>query len=143
VTYNGDDDVNTIASPTGQTIQLNVPGDQIFTSPTANVLGALNNLIADYSGKGSGSGAADTAALSSALNFVSQQRVTVDDSITRLTAATGAATEEATQLTAVQTNLMQADIASVSTNLSLAQSQQTALISVIASLGQGSLFDKL
>ena len=143
VTYNGDDDVNTIASPTGQFIQLNVPGDQIFTSSAANVLGALNNLIADYAGAGSSSGVADTAALNTALNFVSQQRVAVDNSITRLTAATGAATEEATQLTAVQTNLMQADIASVSTHLSLAQSQQTALISVIAALGQGSLFDKL
>ena len=143
VTYNGDDDVNTITSPTGQSIQLNVPGDQIFTSSTANVLGALNNLIADYAGTGSGSNVSDTAALTSALSFVSQQRVTVDNSISRLSVATGAATEEATQLTAVQTNLMQADIASVSTHLSLAQSQQTALISVIAALGQGSLFDKL
>jgi flagellar hook-associated protein 3 FlgL len=143
VAYNGDEDVNTITTPNGQSIQLNVPGDQIFTSSTANVLGALNNLIADYAGTGSGSGVSDTAALNSALNFVSQQRVTVDNSITRLSAATGATTEEATQLTAIQTNLMQADIASVSTHLSLAQSQQTALISVIAALGQGSLFDKL
>jgi hypothetical protein len=31
----------------------------------------------------------------------------------------------------------------VSTQLSLAQSQQSALINVIAALGQGSLFDKL
>jgi flagellar hook-associated protein 3 FlgL len=141
VTYNGDANINTITSPTGQSIQLNVPGDQIFTSSTANVLGTLNDLIADYAG--TGSGVSDTAALNSALSFVSQQRVTVDNSITRLSVATGAATEEATQLTAVQTNLMQADIASVSTHLSLAQSQQTALISVIAALGQGSLFDKL
>jgi len=74
---------------------------------------------------------------------VGQQRVTIDNSITRLTAASGVATNEATQLTAVQTNLMQADVASVSTNLSLSESQQSALVSVIASLGQGSLFDKL
>jgi flagellar hook-associated protein 3 FlgL len=143
VTYNGDSNVDTLASPTGQTIQLNIPGNQVFTSGTANVLGTLNSLIADYANGGSGSGTSDTAALNTALNFVSQQRVTIDNSITRLNAATGAATEEATQLTAVQTNLMQADIASVSTQLSLTQSQQTALISVIAALGQGSLFDKL
>jgi flagellar hook-associated protein 3 FlgL len=86
---------------------------------------------------------ADTAALSNALNFVGQQRVTIDNSINRLSAASGAATEEATQLTAAQTNLVQADIASVSTQLALSQSQQTALISVIAALGQGSLFDHL
>ena len=143
VTYNGDSDVNTLVSPTGQSIQLNVPGNQVFTSATANVLGTLNNLVADYASGTAGSGVADTAALNTALNFVSQQRVTIDNSITRLSSASGAATEEATQLTAVQTNLMQADIAGVSTQLSLAQSQQSALIDVIASLGQGSLFDKL
>jgi flagellar hook-associated protein 3 FlgL len=143
VTYNGDSDVNTLVSPTGQSIQLNVPGNQVFTSATANVLGTLNNLVADYTSGTAGSGVADTAALNTALNFVSQQRVTIDNSITRLNSASGAATEEATQLTVVQTNLMQADIAGISTHLSLAQSQQSALIDVIASLGQGSLFDKL
>ena len=143
VTYNGDANVNTLVSPNGQSIQLNLPGDQIFTSATANVLGTLNNLIADYASGSAGSGITDTAALNNALNFVGQQRVTIDNSINRLSAASSAATEEATQLTATQTNLMQANIASVSTELSLTQSQQTALISVIAALGQGSLFDKL
>jgi flagellar hook-associated protein 3 FlgL len=143
VTYNGDSDVNTLQSPTGQSIQLNLPGDQVFTSATANVLGTLNSLVADYAGGNAGSGVADTSALNTALNFVSQQRVTIDNSITRLNAASGAASEEATQLTAVQTNLIQADIPSISTQLSLNQSQQDALINVIAALGQGSLFDKL
>ena len=98
VTYNGDSDVNTLESPTGQSIQLNIPGNQVFTSATANVLGTLNNLVADYASGTAGSGVADTAALNSALNFVSQQRVTIDNSITRLNNASGVATEEATQL---------------------------------------------
>lgn len=143
VTYNGDGDVNTLVSPNGQSIQLNVPGNQVFTSSTADVLGTLNNLIADYATGTAAGGVADAASLTSALNFVSQQRVTIDNSITRLTTASGVATTEATQLTAVQTSLMQADIASVSTQLSLTQSQQSALISVISALGSGSLFDKL
>jgi flagellar hook-associated protein 3 FlgL len=143
VTYNGDSDVNTLLSPTGQSIQLNLPGSQVFTSAAANVLGALNNLVADYSGGATGNGVADTAALNNALNYVSQQRVTIDNSINRLNDASGAASEEATQLTAVQTNLIQADIPTISTQLSLVQSQQSALISVIAALGQGSLFDHL
>jgi len=143
VTYNGDGDVNTLVSPNGQSIQLNVPGNQVFASSTADVLGTLNNLIADYATGTASGGVADTAGLTSALNFVSQQRVTIDNSITRLNAASGVATTEATQLTAVQTSLMQADIAQVSTQLSLTQSQQSALISVISALGSGSLFDKL
>jgi flagellar hook-associated protein 3 FlgL len=143
VTYNGDSDVNHLVSPTGQSIQLNLPGNQVFTSSTANVLDTLNNLITDYASGSAGNGVADTAALNTALNYVSQQRVTIDNSITRLNDASGAASEQATQLTAVQTNLMQADIPSVSTQLSLVQSQQSALINVIAALGQGSLFDHL
>jgi len=142
VIYHGDDDVNTLQAPSGQSIQLNVPGDQIFTSSTANVIGSLNALIADFSSGVSGSGAYDTSALSGALNFVSQQRVTIDDSISRLSDASTAATASAAQLTAIQTNLLQADLPSISTQLALSKSQQTALISVISGLGSESLFDK-
>jgi hypothetical protein len=50
-----------------------------------------------------------------------------------------------TQLTAAQTNLMQADIPTVSTQLSLAETQQTALEDVIAQLEsqENNLFSKL
>lgn len=143
VTYGGDSNVNTLETPNGQSIQLNLPGNQVFLSSTANVLGTLNNLVADYANGGSGSGVSDTAALNDAINYVSQQRVTIDNSITRLKNASSAITDQQTQLTTVQTNLMQADVAQVSSQLSLSESQQTALINVIASLGQGSLFDKL
>jgi flagellar hook-associated protein 3 FlgL len=147
-TYNGDEDVNYLQTPNGQKIQLNVPGDQIFSASGSNsVFGALNNLVADYA-----SGAVDTAqavsdttALSTAMNYVSQQRVTIDNSITQITAASDAVTSDQTQLTTAQTNLMQADVATVSTQLSLAETQQTALEDVIAQLdsASNSLFSKL
>jgi flagellar hook-associated protein 3 FlgL len=144
-TYSGDANVNYLQTPNGQKIQLNVPGDQIFTAGgTTNVLGVLNQLVADFaSGIPAGTSVSDTTALSTALNFVSQQRVVVDNSLTRLTAATDAANSEQTQLTAAQTTLMQADVAKISTQLSMAETQQTALEDVIAQLGAGSLFDKL
>jgi flagellar hook-associated protein 3 FlgL len=87
----------------------------------------------------------DTQAINTALNYVSQQRVIIDDSITRLSATSDAVTSEQTQLTSAQTNLMQADVAQVSTQLSLAETQQTALEDVIAQLGsdQNDLFTKL
>jgi flagellar hook-associated protein 3 FlgL len=144
-TYNGDSNVNYLETPNGQRIQLNVPGDQIFTAGgTTSVLGVLNQLVADFaSGTNAGTSVSDTTALSTALNFVSQQRVVVDNSLTRLTAATDASNSEQTQLTAAQTTLMQADVAKISTQLSMAETQQTALEDVIAQLGAGSLFDKL
>jgi hypothetical protein len=50
-----------------------------------------------------------------------------------------------TQLTTAQTDLMQADIPTVSTQLSLAETQQTALEDVIAQLdsSSNSLFSKI
>ena len=104
--------------PNGEKIQLNVPGDQIFSGSGSNsVFAALNSLVADYSTGTVNTAKAvnDTQALGTALNYVSQQRVTIDNSITHLTSASDAVSNEQTQLTTAQTNLMQADIAQVST----------------------------
>jgi len=147
-TYNGDDNVNYLETPSGQKIQLNVSGSDIFLgSGTNSVFGALNALVADYS---SGTvdttqAVSDTTALSTALNYVSQQRVTIDNSINQVSAASDSITNQETQLTTAQTNLMQADTASVSTQLSLAETQQTALEDVIAEVNSASndLFSKL
>ncbi len=146
--YNGDSNVNYLQLPNGQKIQLNVPGSQIFLGSGANsVFGALNALIADYSSgtMNTGQAVADTEALGTALNYVSQQRVTVDNSITQVSAASGAITNESTQLLTAQNNLMQADIPTISTQLAQAETQQTALEDVIAQLDspQNSLFSKL
>jgi flagellar hook-associated protein 3 FlgL len=147
-TYNGDSDINYLETPNGQKIQLNVPGSQIFLGSGANsVFGALNALVADYSsGKvDTAQAVSDTAALGTALGYVSQQRVTIDDSISQVTAAGDAVTSSQTQLTSAQTNLMQADVGAVSTQLSLSETQQTALEDVIAQLESSSndLFSKL
>lgn len=144
-TYNGDSGVNMLQTPNGQTIQLNMPGNQIFTASGANnVFAALNNLVADFAtGASTQTSVTGTEALNTAMNYVSQQRVTLDNSLTRLTAASDAVTSEKTQLTAAQTNLMQADLPQISTQLSLAETQQTALEDVISQLGSGSLFQKL
>jgi flagellar hook-associated protein 3 FlgL len=142
--YSGDGDVNYLETPNGQKIQLNVPGDQIFLG-SSSVFGVLNNLIADFSSGmlDATQAGQDTQALTSALNYVSQQRVFIDNSITQLSNADGAIRAERTQLAAAQTELMQADLATVATQLALAKTQQTAMESVIVQLGSGSLFDKL
>ncbi len=142
--YQGDGDVSYLETPSGQKIQLNVPGDQIFSAAGADVLGTLNALVADYStGVPAATAEADTAALSTALGHVSQQRVSLDTSLSRLTAAATYTQGEQTQLTAAQTTLMQADVGQIATQLSTAETQQAALSQVIAKLGQQSLFNDL
>lgn len=144
VTYNGDGNISYVETPTGQKIQTNVPGNQIFTAGP-NVLGTLNKLIADFSsGTPSASAATDLSNLNAGLNFVSQQRVIVDDSMTRLTAAGNYSSSESIQLRSAQNSLIQTDTAQVASQLSAAETQQAALIQVIAAVDQqGTLFNKL
>jgi flagellar hook-associated protein 3 FlgL len=145
VTYNGDDDISYVQTPGGQSIQLNVPGDQIFTAAGGDVLGSLNALIADFStGTPSANSVADLASLSSALGYVDQQRAVIDNSLNRLTASSNYASGESVQLLSAQDSLIQTDTASVASQLSTAETQQAALMQVIAALDQqGNLFDRL
>ncbi|HZU09673.1 MAG TPA: flagellar hook-associated protein FlgL [Pseudacidobacterium sp.] len=146
VTYNGDSVVSYVMTPNGQQIQTNVPGNAIFNNPSNDVLGVLNNLVAQFSsGAPSAASVADATALNSALNYVSQQRVVLDNSITRLQAAQNYTQMQGTQITAAQTDLLQTDVAKVSTQMSTAETQQTALIQVVNLLekNNGNLFSLL
>jgi flagellar hook-associated protein 3 FlgL len=141
VTYNGDSAVNSVTTPDGQKVALNVPGDQIFTASGASALGALNQLIADYSSNNISAAQNDINQLSTALNNVSQKRVLLDNSLTRLTATGGFAQTQSTQLQSTQTTLMQADMAEVATQLKNSETQQSALMQVYSALGNNSLFN--
>ena len=79
-----------------------------------------------------------------AQNYVSQQRVTLDDSLSRLTAAGNYNSTESTQLQSAQDSLIQTNTAQVATQLSSAETQQAALTQVIAAIDQqGTLFNLL
>ena len=60
-----------------------------------------------------------------------------------MTAAENYTQSEQTQLTSVQTNLLQADVGKIATQLSSAETQQAALSQVIATMGKQSLFNDL
>ena len=143
-TYQGDAGVQYLETPNGQRIQLNLPGSQVFSAAGADVLGTLNALIADFSsGTASAASQADAQAVSTALSHVTQQRVIVDNSLSRLQSAQNYNQSETTQLTSAQTTLLQADVGQVATQLSTAETQQAALIQVIATLGKQNLFNNL
>jgi flagellar hook-associated protein 3 FlgL len=143
-TYQGDGNVSYLETPHGQKIQLNIPGSQIFSANGNDVLGTLNTLIADFSsGTASPTAEADAQSLDSALSYVTQQRVLLDNSLSRLSSAESYTQTESTQLTASQTTLLQANVGQVATGLSTAETQQAALSQVIATLGKQSLFNDL
>ncbi len=143
-TYQGDNDVSYLETPNGQKIQLNISGSKIFSAQGSDVLGTLNALIADFStGTAGPTAEADAQQLTTALGNVTQQRVLLDNSLSRLTSAESYTQSESTQLISAQTNLLQANVGQIATQLSTAETQQTALSQVIATLGKQSLFNDL
>lgn len=146
VTYNGDTNISYVQTPNGQQIQTNLPGSQIFTAAGSNnVLGTLNNLIADFSsGTPAASSVTDLENMNTALNYVSRQRVILDDSITRLTSAGNYNSSQSVQLSSAQNALIQTNMAQAASKLSSAETQQASLTQVIASIDkQGTLFSYL
>ncbi len=139
VSYAGDTVTNSIATPGGQKLALNLPGGPVFSG----LLSGLNQLVSDLQSGSTTNAAADAAALTTGLGTVNQQRSTIGSSLQQLASASGYAQTQEAQVQAQQTSLLSADIASVSTNLKSAEVQHQALISVIASLSQTNLFSYL
>jgi flagellar hook-associated protein 3 FlgL len=139
--YNGDSSVQYVETPSGQKIQTNLPGSAIFGTGGSGVLGALNQLISDFSGGATTATlTADTGALTTALGQLSSQRSTLDSALSRLQSSSTYAQTEESQLKVAQSTLVSADPAAVATQLSQAEVQHQALLSVINALGSSNLF---
>lgn len=144
VVYSGDNNVNYLTTPGGQSIATNLPGQQIFTAAGADLLGTLNSLIQGFSTGNLATTAALTSQLSTALSQVNTQRASLDGAINRFQSASSYASQERTQMLANQANLLQADLPTLATKLSTNETQQSALESVIMAMEkQGTLFDRM
>ncbi len=145
VVYSGDSTVTSTVTPNGQTIQTNLPGNAVFGSGSTGVLATLNNIINDFTTGASASVVAtDIANLSTGLQNVSQQRVILDNGMTRLQASSTYAQSETTQLQASQNAVIQSNPTLLATELSQTTTQHTSLIDMIANLdSQPTLFSLL
>jgi flagellar hook-associated protein 3 FlgL len=145
ITYNGDTQVQSVETPSGQKLQVNLPGSSVFGSGSTGVLGALNQLVTDLtSGAPTATITSDTNSLTTSLGQLSDQRSTLDSSLSLLNSASTFTQTAEAQLEVAQGNLVSANPATVASQLSSAETQQQALLSVIGSLGNSeNLFDLL
>jgi flagellar hook-associated protein 3 FlgL len=140
-TYNGDAQVNTITNGDGQQMQTTVAGSSVFSAPGADAMTALNTLISDFSSGTAGDTASvDIGALKNALSNVAQQQGILGSSLARIESASTYAQTDATNRTAAAGTLVASDPATVATQLSSAETQNQALMSVISTVEKQSLF---
>jgi flagellar hook-associated protein 3 FlgL len=144
VNYVGDTNVQYLETPTGQKIQVNLPGSSIFGTSPSGVFDALNQLIDDFSsGASTATITADTSTLTSSMGQLSQQRSILDSSLSRVQSTSTYAQTDSSELKVQQSALVSADTATVATQLSSQETQYQALLNVMSALQKTDLFDYL
>jgi len=130
--YNGNANQNSVAVGDNLNVQVNVPGSQIFTSPTADVLGSLSGLVTALQSGNSAAIQTATTSVTTALNYVSQQRVFYANSETQLNSQETNLQKETVSLSSQQTSLVGVDMAQAATQLSQAETANSATLAAAA-----------
>lgn len=132
VDYNGNTDVNTVQIAEGNSVQINLPGSQVFQNSGGDVFGALQQLItALQSGDAAGAGAATTQ-LGTALNSLSQQRVFYGNVVDQLNSNQNYLQQEQVNLQSEANSVDGVNMAQAATNLTQAQTTQSAALAALA-----------
>jgi flagellar hook-associated protein 3 FlgL len=143
VRYNGNAGVNNVQIADGRSVQVNLPGSQIFLGAGGNILASLQQLItALQSGNTTSIGNATTQ-VSSALSYLSQQRVFYGNTINELNSNQTFLQQEKVNLQTEENNLVGVDMATAATNLSQAQTAHDAALAALAKVIPQSLLDYL
>ena len=141
VTYNGNDNTNSVEISQGEAMPTSLPGSQLFSNAATNVFQSLQDLYTALNTNTNIVGA--TTEVQNALTYVSTQQTFYGNSVDRLNNAHTFLTQEQTQLTESESNTLDADMATAVTDLTQTQATQQALVEAGAQISQLNLFDYL
>jgi flagellar hook-associated protein 3 FlgL len=127
-TYNGNSGVNSVVVGDDLSVQANIPGSQIFSNSSNDVLGSLSSLVTALQSGNSSSIQSATNAVNSALNYVSQQRVTYGNAETQLNSQETYLQQETVTLTSQENARGGVDMAQAATALAQAQTANSAAL---------------
>ena len=140
--YVGNSTVNSVQIGASTNVETNIPGNQVFTSD-ANVIGTLSGLVAALQDGSSAQIGAATTAVNTALNYVGEQRIPLDSTISQLSSQESYLGQETITLTTQQTALVGVNIAVAATNLSQAELTNSAVLAAAAKVLPQTLLDYL
>jgi flagellar hook-associated protein 3 FlgL len=142
-TYNGNDDTNSVAVGDQLNVQVNLPGSQIFSNSSNDVLGSLNSLVSALQNGNSTDIQTATTAVSSALNYVSTQRVFYGDAESQLNSQETYLQQETVSLSSQQTSLVGVNLAQAATELTQAQTANSAAMAAAGKILPDTLLNYL
>ena len=131
-TYNGNNNSNSVAIGDDQSVQVNLPGSQVFSNSTTDVLGSLSSLVSAIQSGSSSAIESATSSVSAALSYVDQQRVVYGNAETQLNSQETYLQNETVNLTSQQTSLIGIDEATAAETLSADETANSAALAAAA-----------
>ena len=141
VTYQGNTGVNTVTLGSQFSLQVNLPGSQLFSASGSDMFQSIQDLITSLQ-SGTGIGTAVTE-VGDALNYVDAQAVFYGNALSQLNSQQTYLSSETTQLAQEQNTLGAADLPNVISNLTTSQTSLQATLESIGQTSQIDLFDYL
>jgi flagellar hook-associated protein 3 FlgL len=142
-TYNGNDETNSVAIGDQTTLQINLPGSQIFSNSANNVIGSLSTLVTALQGGNTADIQTATTAVDSALNYVSQQQVFYGNAETQLNSQETFLQQDKVTLSSQASSLIGVNESTAATDLSQAETDNSAALAAIAKVLPNSLLNYL
>ncbi len=142
-TYNGNSNTNSVAVGDQTSVQVNLPGSQIFSNASNNVLGALSSLVTALQGGSSSAIQTATASVDSALNYVGQQQVFYGNAETQLNSQETFLQQDKVTLSTQANSLIGVNMATAATNLTQAETDNSAALAAVAKVLPNSLLNYL
>ena len=139
--YVGSTGVNNVDVGNGQSVPTSLPGSQLFTAPGSDVFQSLTDLVSALQNNSNISGA--ETEVQNAFNNVNSQRTFYGATLSRLTTASTFLNAQNLQLTEEDTNLIGADAATATTQLTQAETALDATLAAGGSVSQKTLLDYL
>jgi flagellar hook-associated protein 3 FlgL len=142
-TYNGNTGVNSVEIGDNKTIQANVPGSQIFSNSSNSLIGALSSLATALQSGSSSDISTATAAVTSAASLVSQQQAVYGNTEDQLNAQDTSLQEDTVTLASQATSLIGISTATAATNLTEAETDNSAALAAAAKVMPDTLLNYL
>jgi flagellar hook-associated protein 3 FlgL len=143
IQYVGNARTNTVQIGDDQRVQQTMPGITIFNASNADVFKGFNDLITALQNDDSNGISNATSELQAAFSNVGLQRTFYSSTLQNLNTASYTLSQEQTNLTAQQNNLLAADPATAITNMTEAQVALDAALAAAGKVDQNSLLDYL
>jgi flagellar hook-associated protein 3 FlgL len=141
VTYNGNSGTNKVEVGQNYSLQINLPGSQLFTAASGNVFQSISDLInALQTNNNIGSAVSE---VSDAYTHITSQRVFYGNALNQLQAQQNYLNSEKVDLATAADSISATDMAATSTAFTQSQVAIQADLAAMSRISQSSLFDYL